>query len=89
MRRRIVKLLEKEINPYVASHGGAISLEDYVDGNVYLRMSGGCQGCSSASATLKQGVERALRNAFGDKIKEIIDVTDHAKGDNPYFSATR
>lgn len=89
MRRRIKKLLDKEINPYVHSHGGEITLEDYVDGNVYLRMSGGCQGCSSASATLKQGVERTLREAFGDKIKEVIDLTDHAKGSNPYYSSSK
>ncbi len=89
MRRRIMQVLEKEINPYVASHGGQIHFEDFVDGNVYLRMSGGCQGCSSASATLKQGVERALKEAFGDAINQIVDMTDHAKGSNPYHSASK
>lgn len=86
MRRKIMKVLDNEINPYVASHGGKITLEDFVNGNVYLRLSGGCQGCSASTATLKQGVERALREAFGEKIDQIIDVTDHSQGDNPYYS---
>jgi Fe-S cluster biogenesis protein NfuA len=86
MRRQIIKVLEQEVNPMVASHGGRIDVEDYINGNVYIRMSGGCQGCASSKATLKQGVERALKQAFGDKIHSIIDVTDHAGGANPYYN---
>jgi Fe-S cluster biogenesis protein NfuA len=86
MRRKIIKVLEKEVNPMVASHGGRIDVEDFLDGNVYIRMSGGCQGCASSKATLKQGVERALKQAFGDKIQDVIDVTDHADGENPYYN---
>jgi Fe-S cluster biogenesis protein NfuA len=85
MRRKIVQVLERDINPQVAGHGGRIDVEDFIDGDVYIRMSGGCQGCSSSKATLKQGVERALREAFGDKIHQIIDVTDHTSGANPYY----
>ena len=85
MRRKIQEHLDKEVNPYVQSHGGSIEVEDFVDGNVYLRMSGGCQGCGAARVTLGQGVERALRDAFGDKIKEIIDLTDHSEGSSPYY----
>ncbi len=86
MRRKIIKVLDKEVNPYVASHGGRIDVEDFLDGKVYIRMSGGCQGCASSKATLRQGVERALSEAFGDKIKDVVDVTDHAGGDNPYYN---
>ncbi len=86
MRRKIMKLLETEINPMVASHGGRIDLVDYVDRNVFLEFSGGCQGCSASQATLKQGVERMLRESFGDDINEIIDVTDHESGVEPYYS---
>jgi Fe-S cluster biogenesis protein NfuA len=86
MRRRIMKLLETDVNPMVASHGGRIDLVDYVDRNVYLELSGGCQGCSASQATLKQGVERMLREKFGDDINEIIDVTDHESGVDPYYS---
>lgn len=86
MRRKIVEVLDREINPYVAGHGGKIELEDFVDGDIYLRMTGGCQGCSASSATLKQGVEKALRKEFGDRINRIIDLTDHAHGENPYYA---
>jgi len=86
MRRKIMQVLDREINPQVASHGGKITLEDFVDGDIYLRMSGGCQGCSASQATLKQGVERTLRKEFGDAINRIIDVTDHSTGDNPYYN---
>ncbi len=89
MRRKIMKLLQTEINPYVSSHGGSIDIEDFVDGNVYIRMSGGCQGCGAASVTLKQGVEKTLREHFGDKIKEVIDLTDHGAGSDPYYAPSK
>jgi len=86
MRRQIKKVIDSEINPMVAAHGGRIDLVDYMDKNVFLVMSGGCQGCSASSATLKQGVERILREAFGEDINHIYDVTDHEQGDNPFYS---
>jgi Fe-S cluster biogenesis protein NfuA len=86
MRRQIQKLIDDEINPFVASHGGRIELVDYLDKNVYLEMQGGCQGCAASSATLKQGVERLLRDHFGADILEIIDVTDHSQGDNAFYT---
>ena len=86
MRRQIQKVIESEINPMVASHGGRIDLIDYVDKNVFIEMSGGCQGCSASSATLRQGVEKILREAFGDDINHIYDVTDHGSGENPYYN---
>ncbi len=87
MRRQIMKVIDNEINPMVASHGGRIDLVDYVDKNVYLEMSGGCQGCAASTQTLKQGVEQILRDNFGEDINQIYDVTDHTSGDNPYYSA--
>ena len=84
MRQKIQKLLDKEINPSVASHGGKIEVVDYMNRIVYIKMSGGCQGCASSQATLKGGVERAIFNAI-PKIREIIDVTEHELGETPYF----
>jgi Fe/S biogenesis protein NfuA len=84
-----MKILAAEINPYVASHGGEINFEDFVDGYVHVRMSGGCQGCGQATATLKQGVEKALKDAFGDKIKGVVDVTDHSQGSNPFYTPSK
>ncbi|MCC2670557.1 MAG: uncharacterized protein K0Q72_3028 [Armatimonadetes bacterium] len=83
--RQIEQVLEEQVNPAVASHGGNISLIDYQEGTVYLKMGGGCQGCGMAAATLKQGVERILRDQIPE-ILEILDVTDHAGGRNPYYA---
>ncbi len=86
MRRKITKVLDEMVNPYVESHGGAIHLVDFVDGVVYVRMSGGCQGCAQSNATLRQGVENLLREEFGEQIARIVDMTDHTGGENPYYS---
>ena len=86
MRRQIQKVIDNEINPFVANHGGRIELVDYLDKNVYLEMQGGCQGCAASTATLKQGVERILRENFGSDIHEIFDVTDHSQGENAYYT---
>ncbi len=78
-------LLDRQVNPSVAAHGGQIAVERVENGTVYLRMSGGCQGCAASSATLRQGVERMLRAAL-PQIVEIVDVTDHAAGSTPFFA---
>ena len=57
MRHQIQKLLDEKVQPQVAAHGGRIDLVDYANRTVYLRMSGGCQGCSASAATLRNGVE--------------------------------
>jgi len=80
-------LLERQVNPAVAAHGGHIAAERVVGGTVYLRMSGGCQGCAASAATLRQGVERMLRAAL-PQIADIVDVTDHAAGSAPYYART-
>ena len=86
MRRKIQKLLDEHINPYVASHGGNIKLVDVIDGRVTVSMTGGCQGCSQSSVTLRQGVESLLKEHFGAMISEVVDITDHNLGDNPYYT---
>ncbi|MFN3847276.1 MAG: DUF6522 family protein [Paracoccaceae bacterium] len=78
-------LLERQINPSVSGHGGHIAADRVEGGRVFLRMSGGCQGCAASSATLRQGVERMLRAAL-PQITEIVDVTDHASGASPFYS---
>lgn len=84
MRHKIQQVLDEEINPSVASHGGRIDLVDYANRVVYIAMSGGCQGCSSSAATLRGGVEQSLMKRF-PRIKQIVDVTDHGAGENPYY----
>lgn len=83
---RVQYVLDTEINPGVASHGGQVSLVEISrDGIVVLRFGGGCQGCSQVSVTLKQGVEKSLLRLSG--VTAVRDVTDHESGENPYFRA--
>lgn len=85
--QKVQELLDKQINPGIASHGGSITLEKLEGDTVYLAMGGGCQGCASAQLTLRQGVEQMLKAAMPE-IKHIVDVTDHAAGENPYYETT-
>jgi len=84
----IQELLDTQINPGVATHGGHVELMDVQDNMVYIRFGGGCQGCGMVSVTLNQGVEQAIREAFPE-IREIVDVTDHAAGTNPYYQSSK
>lgn len=81
---RVRSVLETQVNPAIAAHGGMISLVDVENTDVYVEMSGGCQGCALSRMTLKQGVERMLREAVPE-LTAVHDVTDHASGDNPYL----
>jgi Fe/S biogenesis protein NfuA len=83
---RVRRVLDEQINPGVATHGGTVTLVDVRDNVVYLRMGGGCQGCGMASVTLTQGIRQVLYEAVPE-IVDIRDVTDHASGEDPYFSA--
>lgn len=82
------RLIERDINPAVARHGGKIELIDVQDATVVVRMLGGCQGCGQASVTLRQGIEGTLRQAIPG-LKGISDITDHASGTNPYFAPAK
>ncbi|MSO17851.1 MAG: hypothetical protein F2861_03070 [Actinobacteria bacterium] len=84
----IIAVLEEEINPAIASHGGRADLVAVEEDVAYLRLSGGCQGCGMAAATLSQGIEVAILEAVPE-IKKVADVTDHASGSNPYFEAAK
>ncbi len=81
---RVRDVLDAQVNPAIAAHGGMVSLVDVEDTDVYVEMSGGCQGCALSSMTLRQGVERMLREAIPE-LTAVHDITDHASGDNPYL----
>lgn len=81
---RFQKVLDEEINPGVAAHGGYVQLLDLVGERAYVLMGGGCQGCSSAALTLQSGIAERMKEAVPE-VKQIIDTTDHAAGTNPYF----
>jgi Fe-S cluster biogenesis protein NfuA len=84
IRAAVEQILAEHINPQIASHGGKVEVTDVQGSTVFLVMGGGCQGCASAQATLRGGVEKAIRNAI-PAVTEIVDVTDHAAGENPYY----
>jgi Fe/S biogenesis protein NfuA len=87
VEERVRAVLDRQINPAIASHGGHAELVEVSDGGVVsLRLSGGCQGCGMAAQTLRNGIEVALREHIPE-ITEIRDVTDHQAGENPYISA--
>jgi len=82
--KKFQELLDSEINPNIASHGGYITLLEYKDFKAYVHMGGGCQGCGMASVTLRQSVETRVAKLLPE-VQAIIDTTDHASGENPYF----
>ena len=84
--RRITDLLEAAVNPSIAGHGGRCDLVavDEVNKHAYVRLSGGCQGCAMSRMTLNEGIETMLREEIPE-LGDLIDVTDHGSGDNPYY----
>jgi Fe/S biogenesis protein NfuA len=88
LAQRVVTILDEEINPQIAAHGGRADLVAVDDNVAYLRLSGGCQGCGMASVTLSQGIEVAILDSVPE-IEKVVDVTDHASGTNPYFEAAK
>lgn len=88
IRKKIQRLLEREINPALGMHGGWVQLIDVKKNSVYLRLGGGCQGCGAADMTLKQGIEKSIRDMIPE-VGEILDTTDHAAGRNPYYQSHR
>jgi len=86
--QRILEILEQEVNPQIAMHGGWADLVAFDDGVAYVRMSGGCQGCGLARVTLSQGIAVAIQDAVPE-VREVVDVTDHASGENPYYEPAK
>ena len=84
VEEQIQHVLDEEVNPMVASHGGVVSLLEVKEHNAYLEFGGGCQGCGMIDVTLKQGVEVMIKAQIPE-IEAIYDVTDHAGGTNPYY----
>jgi Fe/S biogenesis protein NfuA len=86
--QRVRQIIEHQINPSIASHGGRAELVALEEGTAFLRLGGGCQGCAMASVTLTQGIKVAITDAVPE-VTEVVDVTDHQSGDNPYFQSAK
>ena len=86
--QRVIQVLDQQVNPSIAAHGGRAELVAVEQGTAYLRLGGGCQGCAMATVTLSQGIETAITQAVPE-ITSVVDVTDHQSGTNPYFEAAK
>jgi Fe/S biogenesis protein NfuA len=85
---QVQQVITDQVNPAIAVHGGGAELVS-VDGTIaYLRLYGGCQGCGMAQVTLKQGIERILLESIPG-LTQVVDVTDHASGDDPYYQSQK
>ncbi len=83
---RIDYIIQTQINPQLASHGGMATLTKLTDdGIVILQFGGGCNGCSMIDVTLKEGIEKQLISIFGDEIKGVQDATEHQAGEHSYY----
>ncbi len=85
VEERVAQLLQQHINPSIAAHGGVANLAGVDGETAYLELGGGCQGCGLAAMTLRQGIERAILENVPE-ITEVVDVTDHAAGANPFYT---
>ncbi|MDH5371965.1 MAG: NifU family protein [Acidimicrobiia bacterium] len=85
---QVQHVLEHEVNPAIASHGGGARLISVENDTVFLELMGGCQGCGMATVTLKHGIERIITEAIPE-ITRVVDVTDHDSGNNPYYQQSK
>ena len=81
---KLEKLLNDQINPALAMHGGFVQLIDVKDNTAFIELGGGCKGCGMVDVTLKQGIEKMIKQNVPE-ITEVLDTTDHASGTNPYY----
>ena len=88
LANKVKTILEQQINPAIAAHGGVATLVNVEGNDVYLQLGGGCQGCGMAQVTLSQGIEASLKEAIPE-IGNVIDATDHSSGQDPYFAGSK
>ncbi|OOF61122.1 Fe-S biogenesis protein NfuA [Rodentibacter pneumotropicus] len=83
---RVEYVIQTQINPQLASHGGRITLIEITeDGYAVLQFGGGCNGCSMVDVTLKDGIEKQLVGLFPNELKGARDVTEHQRGEHSYY----
>jgi len=82
--QKIEILFDEQVRPALKSHGGDVEIVDLDNGKLFVRLMGGCQGCSSSKMTLKDGIQTLVLKTFPE-ITEVVDLTDHESGENPYL----
>ncbi|MGH9116582.1 MAG: NifU family protein [Acidimicrobiales bacterium] len=81
---KVRQLLDEQVNPAIAVHGGFTELVKVEDDRAFITMGGGCQGCAMSAMTLRQGIETAILTTIPE-ITEVVDLTDHGSGENPFY----
>ncbi|MEL7209127.1 MAG: NifU family protein, partial [Actinomycetota bacterium] len=84
VEERVRQLLDGSINPALAAHGGFATLERIEEPKAFVTMGGGCQGCAVSAMTLRDGIASAIVENVPE-IDEVVDLTDHDAGDNPFY----
>ena len=84
LAKKVQEVLDKSVTPTLVGHGGWCELVDVKENAAHVRLGGGCQGCSGARATLKDGVESMIKREVPE-IEHVVDETDHGSGDTPYM----
>jgi len=87
LAEKVTLVIDKIVNPMLAQHGGFAQLAGVADTKVFVLMGGGCHGCSISWLTLKSGITKTIMESVPE-VTEVVDVTDHATGENPYFTST-
>ncbi len=83
---RINYMIESEINPQLANHGGQVMLVEITDdGIAILQFGGGCNGCSMVDVTLKDGIEKQMLENFAGELNGVRDATEHQAGEHSYY----
>ena len=82
---RVQQLLDQQINPALAAHGGFASLIEVRESTAVVTMGGGCQGCAVSAVTLREGIQKAILEHIPE-ITEVVDTTDHDAGENPFYT---
>ena len=85
VEEKVQQLLEGQINPSLAMHGGYAGLDRVEGDKVFVTMGGGCQGCAVSAMTLREGIARSIKEAIPE-VAEVVDTTDHEMGENPYYT---
>jgi Fe/S biogenesis protein NfuA len=86
LKERVQYVIDAEINPQLANHGGRVSVVELTNSGVaVLQFGGGCNGCSQVDLTLKEGIEKELLNRFHGELTGVRDVTDHQRGEHSYY----
>jgi Fe/S biogenesis protein NfuA len=85
VEEKVRQLLDGQINPSLAMHGGFAGLDRVEEDKVDVTMGGGCQGCAVSAMTLREGIARSIKEAIPE-VAEVIDTTDHDQGENPYYT---